>query len=333
MSSDYGSLSISELLYDNNLKKKYTFCNNCGKYGHFYKKCYEPLTSYGIICLKISDEKIIDFLKLKYQNIDDIYQYKNICIYKYIQKNINSNKIYLNTYIEKISKEIQYIFIRRKFTYNYIYLIRGIYTLDIENIINSINLLTNEEYQNILSLPFEDLWYNIWGDNINKSDFINNYEKAKENFEFLRNYIIPQIKHRINISYVEPEWGFPKGKRNYGESNLDCAKREFEEETGLSSNDYTILTRLYPIVENVYGTNKINYRYIYYIALLNNNIEKLTIKQNTIQSFEIGDIKLSLADNISKLFREYNYDRIKIIYDLKLFLVYNIRYFEKFYFL
>ena len=334
-------------------KKDNMFCNNCGKYGHFYKKCYDPQTSYGIICLKISDEKIINFLKTKYQLNnnqiqDDVNEspilfkrnekpyFKYICLYKYIQKNINcNNKIYLETYTNKISKDIEYLFIRRKYTYNYVYLIRGIYSLDIENIINSINLLTHDEYHNILNLSFEELWKDIWGEHINKKEFINNYNKAKEQFMFLKKNILPQIKHRINITYNEPEWGFPKGKRNDGETNLECAKREFEEESGLNSDDYTILTKLYPIIENVYGTNKINYRYYYYIALLSNNFDtkNLKIKENSIQSFEIGDIKLSTANNIDIIFRKYNYDRIKIIEDLKLFLIYNIRYFEKFYYI
>ena len=29
-----------------------------------------------------------------------------------------------------------------------------------------------------------------------------------------------------------PEWGFPKGRRNYQENDLACALREFQEETG-----------------------------------------------------------------------------------------------------
>ena len=35
-------------------KKDSIFCNNCGKYGHTYKKWFDPITSYGIICFKIN---------------------------------------------------------------------------------------------------------------------------------------------------------------------------------------------------------------------------------------------------------------------------------------
>ena len=33
-------------------KKKKIFCNNCGKYGHIFSLCKEPITSLGIINFK-----------------------------------------------------------------------------------------------------------------------------------------------------------------------------------------------------------------------------------------------------------------------------------------
>ena len=35
-----------------------SFCSNCGSTGHNHKKCKEPITSIGIICLKIDNENI-----------------------------------------------------------------------------------------------------------------------------------------------------------------------------------------------------------------------------------------------------------------------------------
>jgi 8-oxo-dGTP pyrophosphatase MutT (NUDIX family) len=37
-------------------------------------------------------------------------------------------------------------------------------------------------------------------------------------------------------SWEEPEWGFPKGRRDTQESDWVCALREFKEETGQPSN-------------------------------------------------------------------------------------------------
>ena len=50
--------------------KKYNqkyYCKNCNQYGHQYKKCKEPIISYGVVCFKIIDNdsnKIV-----KYENV------------------------------------------------------------------------------------------------------------------------------------------------------------------------------------------------------------------------------------------------------------------------
>ena len=220
--------------------------------------------------------------------------------------------------------------VRRKHTYNYIHLIRGGYELNIEQIIKSINLLTFNEYNKLLTLPFEDLWKDIWEENALKFSLNNDFKQLKEQFNFLQKYIIPQIKHKIKIIYDIPEWGFPKGKRNNNESNIECAQREFEEETGISKDDYELLDRLYPLNENIKGSNGINYKHIYYIGILKPTFNSTKINL-TNQHFEIGDIGLYNINKLQTIIRSYNTERIDIINSIKLFLTYNTRYFEKFY--
>lgn len=312
--------------------KNILFCNNCGKIGHSYKKCFEPIISCGIICIKIDNVDLYNFLYNKYKNNDK--ENRIIYVYKYIQKNINNNnKNYLEYYTSKIDDEVKYLLVRRKFTYNYIYLIRGIYVLEIENIINSINSLTHQEYNNLINLSFEDLWKDIWGDNIFKNELLSNYYKAKDQFIFLKNYILPQIQHRIKINLNEPSWGFPKGKRNENESNLECAIREFEEETGLNEDNYTILDSIYPMNEEINGSNNINYKYIYYVALLKNNYNdnELLLNKNSNQYFEIGKIGLFNNKLINHILN--NTEKINLIHNLNLFLIYNARYYERYYLL
>ena len=314
-------------------KKENIYCNNCGKHGHIYKKCYEPILSYGIICLNLNNNDIDEFCISKYKFPNNIQQLKNICILKYIQKNIScNNKKDLDIYEDKISNNIQALMVRRKQTYNYIYLIRGLYNIELESIIKSINLLTKTEYENILTKEFDELWKEIFNNKTTE------YNRAKEHFNLLRTYIIPQIKHRINIIYDYPEWGFPKGKRNNNESNIECAKREFEEETGLNESNYTLLDRLFPLIEMVKGSDGVNYKHVYYIGLLNNNFDKSTLKLPTINpnsdidfNYEIGDIQLYSIEKSLTIIRDYNIERLELLNNLKLFLMYNIRYLEKFY--
>lgn len=316
-------------------KKENLYCNNCGKHGHVYKKCFEPKTSYGIICINPNNKKIYDFFISKYKFPINNQQLKNICINKYIQKNIGcNNKKDLDLFENKIIKTTEYLMVRRKHTYDYIHIVRGIYDINIENLIKSINLLTKIEYNNILNNSFDELWEDIWQINAYKLEFRNEYNRAKEQFIFFKTYILPQIQHKINIVYNVPEWGFPKGKRNNNETNLECATREFEEESGLEKSDYVILDRLFPLIEYIKGSNGIEYKHVYYIGLFNNNFDTKTINKkakNIHQQYEIGDIGIYNSEQINEIIRSYDIEKKDIINTIKLYLTYNTRYFEKFY--
>ncbi len=313
-------------------KKENIYCNNCGKYGHIYKKCFEPITSYGIICLNLNNNKTHDFFVSKYKFPNNSQQLKNICINKYIQKNIScNNRKDLDFYENKILKSVESVIVRRKYTYNFIHLIRGTYELELESIIRSINLLTKSEYIDLITKSYDKLWQNIWGKTGTNFETNTDYIKGFEQFRLLRENIIPQISHKINIKYTEPEWGFAKGKRISLETNIECAKREFFEETGLSESDYDLLDRLYPMIETVVGSNGITYRHIYYIALLKSDIDTNSLKNNINSNFEIGDIKSISIENSINILRDYNTERKDIIDNIVLFFMYNMRYFEKFY--
>ena len=55
--------------------------------------------------------------------------------------------------------------------------------------------------------------------------------------------------------WKETEWEFPKGRRNYQEKDLDCALREFEEETGILRNNISVIENILPFEEIFIGTN------------------------------------------------------------------------------
>lgn len=62
----------------------------------------------------------------------------------------------------------------------------------------------------------------------------------------------------IPVRWPTPEWGFPKGRRNIGESDIACATREFNEETGLNQLQYRIFENLEPIREVFFGNNNVH---------------------------------------------------------------------------
>ena len=115
----------------------------------------------------------------------------------------------------------------------------------------------------------------------------------------------------LNINYTETEWGIPKGRRNNNEVDLDVAKREFEEETNLTNNDYSILDSISPIRERFIGTNNIKYDHIYFIAITNKNIEPYIDKTNINQIIEIKNINWFSKDEAVKLIRKYETEKKK----------------------
>ena len=91
-------------------KYKKIYCNNCGKYGHFFRNCREPITSYWIIAYYISK----------------------------------------NTIIDNFDQTIKYLIIRRRNTLSYIEFIRGKYNYEeIEYIQNLFNRMTTDELYNL----------------------------------------------------------------------------------------------------------------------------------------------------------------------------------------
>ena len=92
--------------------------------------------------------------------------------------------------------------------------------------------------ENIVNEPFEKLWAELWG-----SMDINSYSSeeinSKTKFENLKtgiqtkmgNFNLKDLVDDSSTNWETPEWGFPKGRRNYQEDDKKCALREFEEET------------------------------------------------------------------------------------------------------
>jgi len=121
---------------------------NCGKYGHNFKTCKEPIISCGIICFNISlpNYKIDKFLFNKFLNIED-FNYQNI---HYIDKiNFHNNKI-------------KFLLIQRKHSFSYIEFLRGLYKETDEPKIKSLfNLMSKSEVQLIKDNDFQTLWFNL----------------------------------------------------------------------------------------------------------------------------------------------------------------------------
>ena len=204
------------------------FCGNCGKEGHLYRECNKPITSYGIIC----------FRKVSYP----------------------SSKTELHPEI---------ILIQRKFTIGYMEFIRGKY--DVSNydyILKVFELMTIKEKNQIKMLRDYDKLRQLLGTDRDTPSYKREYQDGKQKFEILiaNNKLDELLDKSLKNSsnWIEPEWGLPKGRRFNEESDINCAIREFVEETGV--RNIKVFDNIVPLEELYVSINGVNYRHIYYLA-------------------------------------------------------------------
>ena len=262
----------------------YINCINCGLQGHTAKTCNYPTTSYGIILCKVNDND-----------------------------NDNDNA--------------RYLMIQKKDSMAYVDFIRGKYVPnDLTYLHTMFNNMTKVEHDRIKSIPFETLWCQLWN---NSSKLISNkdYLIAYQQFEFIKNgfklRLLNGTKEIIKLelllekshpTYSESEWEFPKGRRFANEGDLQCALREFYEETLVNLSDVVIVNNK-PFVEIYTGTNNIRYRNIYFLAKYcgnkGNNISVDVTNHKQIQ--EVKDIKWYTLDECIHKMRHIYKERIGII--------------------
>tara|TARA_B100000424_G_C22945122_1_gene502976 strand:- start:1098 stop:2123 length:1026 start_codon:yes stop_codon:yes gene_type:complete len=294
-------MDINKLIIKS-INKKKLFCCNCGKYGHKYNKCIEPITSLGIIAMKISD--IESYNKL-FSFFDSNY------LFNLLKSNTTNNNILLK--VNKYQDKIKFLMIQRKKTLGYIEFLRGRYNEnDMADYTNLFEQMTNKEIKDIRTISFEILWNSLW--NFDNKYFKSEYEESYKKYCFIKENIDFDIfLDNIKVKFNTPEWGFPKGRRTYLEKNLACACREFEEETSLAKDDYSILYNIPPINEIFYGTNNVLYKHVYYFALCKDEISVNIDVNNKNQQLEIGNIGFFNFYESSKKIRNYHNERKNIL--------------------
>lgn len=274
---------------DEDEKKQYIrpqTCRNCGINGHLYKDCIHPIMSFGIICYQINKD------------------------------NHNHNAL-------------KYLMIQRKDSLSFMEFIRGKYnTSDFQYIKKLISSMTLNEKNLLLRKQFDDIWNYAWYQN-NSSNIkhTSEYTESKYKFDYLITHnIIQNIITNISCGIEqEQEWGFPKGRRKLKESDIDCAIREFCEETRLSKNDIEIKKDIIPFEEIFYGTNNVLYKHTYYLAFIKNSDVSIEVDQCCIEQIrEVRALQWFDYDEVLNHINVHNVERHQIIKKIHDMLVKNI---------
>lgn len=267
-------------------------CRNCGLVGHLYRDCPHPIMSFGLICYRL-----------------------------------NKNN------------RIEYLMIQRKDSLSFMEFIRGKYSLtNVEYIKKLLSYMTFAERKVLETASFQDLWNIIWYQpHVTKHS--QEFSESKIKFDSLKHgfilkndtvgatttaaspapptntrgtlILLKNLLQQTNTVYAEPEWGFPKGRRKLKEEDVDCALREFCEESGFERGDIHIHTELKPLEEFFYGTNNILYRHVYYIARVVKNEDRvMTINpSNPHQAREVRKAQWFSYNEIMERIRTYNNER------------------------
>jgi 8-oxo-dGTP pyrophosphatase MutT (NUDIX family) len=99
------------------------------------------------------------------------------------------------------------------------------------------------------------------------------------------------------------------GQRS-GETNIECAKREFEEETNIKPHQYKILN-VKPLQEIFTGINGCRYVYVYYLAEMLTSSDEVKIDpKNKNQFNEVGEISWCDYETILTFLRPRDSSRI-----------------------
>ena len=104
------------------------FCKNCGKYGHFFYQCMNPITSIGVIAFR----------------------------YLPLSHTAGSTESLLGSHLTTRRRE--YLIIRRKDTLGYIDFIRGKYSINNKHyILNMFKQMTEDERKRIIHYAKEEM--------------------------------------------------------------------------------------------------------------------------------------------------------------------------------
>lgn len=240
--------------FRNDHNKKDIVCINCGYSGHTSKNCNFPITSFGIITYKIIN--------------DDLY----------------------------------YLMVQRKDSLCYTEFIRGKYDIkNIRYISKMLRYMTKFEQDKLLNNDFDYLWNSMWVNNSNNmrkeyNNSSNKFKTLKGGYKIKSNNEVKNITLDILInenSLTETEWEFPKGRRKVNEKDINCALREFEEESGIHKNLLIVEDTSKQYEEIFIGSNNLRYRNIFYLAsYTKNNIhDEFYNANNNDQIKEIKDVK------------------------------------------
>jgi 8-oxo-dGTP pyrophosphatase MutT (NUDIX family) len=199
--------------------------------------------------------------------------------------------------------EREYLMIRRKDTLGYMDFMRGKFPIYQKNyIMNMLLQMTVEERKRLRvkikeGLPMKEKIQNlVHGVTVNSEKYdLSSLLDESDQLEV----------------WTEPEWGFPKGRRNTQEKDYDCALREFSEETGYPITILKNIRNIMPFEEVFIGSNYKSYRHKYY--LMNISYADSMNGLKSYQKSEVSSMEWKTMGQCLESIRTYNLEKKRML--------------------
>lgn len=277
-------------------------CSNCGGSGHTFRQCVEPVSSYGV-------------LVFRWVGRNAAWTPSS----EFCKDNRSPNGLV------NIVPEV--LMIQRKDSLGFMDIMRGKYKVnEPEYIKKQLRGMTQRERERLLNDEFEDIWHDLWGSDMEASQrYAHDRITSKQKLSELRSgvtlvkgdsYTLADLLRQEPNFYETPEWGFPKGRRDPYETDIQCAFRELEEETGITEDELWKVVNVSPFIEQFYGSNDIHYRHSYYLSQYISTRSISFDILNSDMTREIGNLAWKPLDEALLLLRPENIEKRGILIQL-----------------
>lgn len=284
-------------------------CKNCSSPHHLYKQCRHPVLSMGLIVAR----------PRPHHEVADA-----------------------DAASSTASDKVDLFMVRRRHTLGYFDFVRGNYevpdtAMKTAHLVKMLRQITVTERDQLLYWTFDALWEDLWNQNRRSlQKYYHEKVSSQSRFDQLRTTgwegngePTTWLQHIFDLCgqegakkgeswpWTEPEWGFPKGRRNQNEDDETCALREFLEETQwfVSKDELKqwIVQDEVPLEESFLGSNLRAYTHRYFVALVP---YKESLEYSLDAVWDASEISLSawmpLSESLT-LVRSYNLEKKQVI--------------------
>jgi 8-oxo-dGTP pyrophosphatase MutT (NUDIX family) len=268
--------------------------------------CSEPVSSYGVLVFRWTS------------STNQWLQHTELC-------KDTSNSTGITSLVPQV------LMIQRKDSLGFMDIMRGKYKVNEPDYIKKqLRGMTLAEREKLETMEFEEIWHQLWGSDTESSQrYAHDRIVSRQKLAELRagvelpngtSYTLSDLLRQEPSFYETPEWGFPKGRRDPHESDIQCAFRELREETSIQEGELWKVTNVAPLIEQFHGSNGVHYRHSYYVAQYTGGRIITFNALNSEMAREIGNLAWKTIDEAISLLRPENPEKREVLTKMRVLL-------------